>query len=78
MFLAGVMGFAVLQLLFVGQSFNQIPKNIKKFMKCSYLKLGYIMLLWEDNNHIENTINDFFNDFNNEVQYDDISEIKES
>jgi len=77
-FLAGFVGFAVLQLLFIGQSFNQIPKNIKKFMKCAYLKLGYVMLIWEDNNHIENTINDFFNDFDYPHEYDDISEVKHS
>ena len=47
-------------------------------MKCAYLKLGYVMLIWEDNNHIENTINDFFNDFDYPHEYDDISEVKHS
>jgi len=61
-FLAGVLGFAVIQLMFIGQSFVQMPKNINKFMKCSSIKIGYKMLIWEDKNSMENNINEFFND----------------
>ena len=60
--MAGVIGFPIVQLLFAGYSFLQMPKNVHKYMKCPDLKIGYQWLIWEDNNKMENNINEFFDD----------------
>ena len=56
----GTIGFAIIQLLYIARAFTQIPKNMSKFPKNPYFKDGYIRLLWEDNNKMENQINEFF------------------
>ena len=56
----GSVGFAIIQLLYIGRGFTQIPKNMSKFLKNPYFKDGYIRLLWEENNKMENQINEFF------------------
>jgi len=62
--------FGVLQLMFIGHSFVQMPKNVKKFMKSTSIKEGYKKLLWEEKNFMENTLNEFFDDFGNGIKYE--------
>lgn len=69
-FLGGVVGFAIIQLLFAGFSFIQMPKNVKKFMKCPDLKIGYQLLIWEDENKMEDNINEFFDDLGYDLKYE--------
>jgi len=69
-FLGGVVGFCIIQLLFAGFSFIQMPKNVKKYMKCPDLKIGYQLLIWEDENKMEDNINEFFDDLGYDLKYE--------
>lgn len=56
--------------MFIGHSFVQMPKNVKKFMKNTSIKDGYKKLLWEEKNFMENTLNEFFDDVGNGVKHE--------
>lgn len=57
--LIGIIGFGVIQLVFIAQSFSQMPKNVAKYFKCPYFKEAIKLLIWEENNKMENYIDDF-------------------